>query len=474
MLILDEPTAVLTPQEAESLFATLQAAGGRGPVAHLHQPQAAEVLRVSDRIAVLRAGRLVATLSRRGRPDKASSSPLLMVGHEVPTPAARPHAPGARSALVRDVVVRGALLDVSLTVHAGEIAAIAGVSGNGQQVLADVLCGMRDVGRRRRHASRARRAAGDPAPGSPPGVARIPEDRHAVGVIGDLPLWENAIAEHYRTRFARAGLVRRGAARAFARSVVDALRRARRRRHRHADALAVRRQHAEADPRPRVAGAAATSRMPREAPTLIVASQPTWGLDIGAVAFVHQQLLDACAHGAAVLLISDDLDEIFALADRVAVMHAGRLSPRASGRGMEPRRDRPGDGGRAVAGAHRMRLEATRRGLARDAIAAPFAAVAFTLLVSSLFVAWAGAPLGQTYGADLRRRLRLALRVERDADARHAAHPHGPRGRGGLPRALLQHRRRRPAVRGRAGGGGGGRLARRRRLRAHPALLFPR
>ncbi len=155
------------------------------------------------------------------------------------------------------------------------------------------------------------------------GVARIPEDRHAVGTIGDLPLWENAIAEHYRGRFARSGVVRRRAGRRFAAEVDRGLRRARGARRRHADAHAVRRQHAEADPRPR-AGRGEDRR--RVDAALIVANQPTWGLDIGAVAFVHQQLLDACARGAAVLLISDDLDEIFALADRIAVMHAGRLT----------------------------------------------------------------------------------------------------------------------------------------------------
>ena len=133
---------------------------------------------------------------------------------------------------------------------------------------------------------------------------------------------------------------------------------------------------------------------------LIVANQPTWGLDIGAVAFVHQQLLDACARGAAVLLISDDLDEIFALADRIAVMHAGRLTGARPRGGVEPLGHRPRDGRRercrgcpcrsrlsmrvsaAFGSRLRMRLESRGQVSRLMLVAAPFAAVAFTLVVA--------------------------------------------------------------------------------------------
>ena len=164
--------------------------------------------------------------------------------------------------------------------------------------------------------------AADPHAWITAGVARIPEDRQAAGVIGDLPLWENAIAEHYRTRFARKGVVRRRAARRFARQLIER--------------FDIRAGGGVDTPTRSLSGGnmqklilgrvlAGDARFDT-APLLIVANQPTWGLDIGAVAFVHQQLLDACARGAAVLLVSDDLDEIFALADRIAVMHAGRLT----------------------------------------------------------------------------------------------------------------------------------------------------
>jgi ABC-type uncharacterized transport system ATPase subunit len=246
---------------------------------------------------------------------------LLMVGREVPPPVAKPHAPGSAVCTIDRVGVAGVLHDVSLAVRAGEIAAIAGVSGNGQQVLADVLCGVRGPDRGAvTVAGRALRA--DPRAWIAARVARIPEDRHAVGVIGDLPLWENALAEHYRTRFARGGVVRRRAARRFAREIVER--------------FDVRAGGGIDTPARALSGgnmqklilgrALAGDAEDGDAPVLIVASQPTWGLDIGAVAFVHQQLLDARARGAAIVLISNDLDEIFALADRVAVMHAGRLS----------------------------------------------------------------------------------------------------------------------------------------------------
>ena len=320
VLILDEPTAVLTPQESESLFATLKRLVGEGLSLIFISHKLPEVLRVSDRIAVLRAGRLVATLPAAGA-DRATLAHL-MVGRDVPAPVAKPHVPGAVVCAIEGVRVRGALEAVDLALRAGEITAIAGVSGNGQQALSEVLCGLRapDAGRVV--------LAGTALPADPrayiaAGVARIPDDRHAVGLIGDLPLWENAIAEHYRTRFARRGLVRRRAARRFARDVAERFDvRAGAGVDTPARALSGGNMQKLILGRALAGEAAATA-----VPPLVVANQPTWGLDIGAVAFVHQQLLDACARGAAVLLISDDLDEILTLADRIAVVHAGRVTP---------------------------------------------------------------------------------------------------------------------------------------------------
>jgi ABC-type uncharacterized transport system ATPase subunit len=323
VLILDEPTAVLTPQESESLFATLRQLVAQGLSIIFISHKLPEVLRVSDRIAVLRAGKLVATLPAQ-RADRAQLAEL-MVGRAVPAPVAKPHAPGAVVCAIDTVSAAGALDAVSLSLRAGEIVAIAGVSGNGQQALADVLCGMRapDAGR---VVVAGRTLPVDPRAWIAAGVARIPEDRHAVGVIGDMPLWENAMAEHYRTRFARYGVVRRRAARRFARDVMARFDvRAGGGLDTPARALSGGNMQKLILGRA-LAGDAAEAGAGTPGPVMIVANQPTWGLDIGAVAFVHQQLIDACARGAAVLLISDDLDEIFTLADRIAVMHAGRLT----------------------------------------------------------------------------------------------------------------------------------------------------
>ncbi|MEO6409087.1 MAG: ABC transporter ATP-binding protein [Burkholderiaceae bacterium] len=343
VLILDEPTAVLTPAEAESLFATLRqlVAQGLGVIFISHKLD--EVLRVSDQVAVLRAGRLVATLPT-AQADKATLA-TLMVGHEIALPR---RTPGARGTLVCAVRVPAVELDL----HAGEIVAVAGVAGNGQQALVDLLCGLRAP------AGGTVTLAGRAMPANPrawidAGVARIPEDRHAVGVIGDLPVWENAVLDrHASLAFARWGVCRRGAAQAHARAIV------RRFDVRGLDAAGVAtptralsggnmqklilgrvlmptpRPRSTGDHPPRGSGPAlggpahgpeAVDLETSEPPLLIVADQPTWGLDVGAVAYVHQQLLDACAQGAALLLVSEDLDEIFALADRIAVMQRGRL-----------------------------------------------------------------------------------------------------------------------------------------------------
>jgi simple sugar transport system ATP-binding protein len=152
-------------------------------------------------------------------------------------------------------------------------------------------------------------------------VARIPEDRHAVGVVGDLAVWENAIAERLRTpAFTRAGFVRRIAGRSQAQDIV-------RRFDVRCSGIDVPARALSGGNMQKLILGRALSVAAGATPVLIVADQPTWGLDIGAVAYVHQCLLDAAVAGAAVLLISEDLDEIFAIADRIGVMYHGGLSP---------------------------------------------------------------------------------------------------------------------------------------------------
>ena len=328
ILILDEPTAVLTPQESESLFATLAQLVAEGLSVIFISHKLDEVLRVSQRVAVLRAGRLVATL-----PAAGATKPMLaelMVGRAIAPAQRRPRQAGDVVLAMRGAGVDGEggrppLADVSLEIRAGEILAIAGVSGNGQQALAGLLCGLQPLAAGSLQLRGAGLAA-SPQAWVAAGVARIPEDRHAVGLVGDLALWENAVLERYASAdFARLGVVRRAAARGYARQLIE---RFDVRGTQGAGVETPARALSGGNMQKLILGRALMPVMPGAAgPVLIVADQPTWGLDIGAVAYVHQQLLDACAAGAAMLLISEDLDEIFALADRIAVMHHGRLTP---------------------------------------------------------------------------------------------------------------------------------------------------
>ncbi len=337
ILILDEPTAVLTPQESESLFATLEQMVAQGLSIIFISHKLDEVLRVSHRIAVLRAGRLVATLPAAGA--QRAQLAELMVGRRVaaavkPARAASARAPvvvaelrAARLAGRSGKGARGApvaLDNVSLCVHSGEVLAIAGVAGNGQQALADVMSGTRalDAGQVLVH--------GQALPARPrawvaAGVARVPEDRHATGVVGDLPVWENVLLERYREpAHARAGgLVRRRAARAQALALLE---RCDVRGLGAAGPDTPTRALSGGNMQKLILGRVLDRTLTGHTPRLVVANQPTWGLDVGAVAYVHQQLLDTCAAGAAVLLISEDLDEVLALADHIAVMHRGRLT----------------------------------------------------------------------------------------------------------------------------------------------------
>jgi ABC-type uncharacterized transport system ATPase subunit len=281
---------------------------------------------VSNRIAVLRAGKLVSTLPAAGA-DKAMLAEL-MVGRAVAPAVRHPRPPGGVVCALRGVRLGeggvAELEDVDLDLRAGEVVAIAGVAGNGQEALAALLCGLRAP------AAGTLTVGGAALPAEPrawvrAGVARIPEDRHAVGVVGDLPLWENAILERYATpAFARLGVIRRAAAQRHAGTLVERYDV----RGTEAAGLATpTRALSGGNMQKLILGRTLMGDPASSAPpTLIVANQPTWGLDIGAVAYVHQQLLDACAAGSAVLLVSEDLDEIFALADRIAVIHHGRLT----------------------------------------------------------------------------------------------------------------------------------------------------
>jgi len=357
ILILDEPTAVLTPQESENLFEVLAQMVAQGLSIIFISHKLGEVLRVSHRVAVLRGGKLVAQAPAQGTSQAQLAQ--WMVGHAIDAPLRRPAQSVGKAVCVLDQVSTAAgreqLKGVSLTLNAGEIVAVAGVSGNGQVALAELLCGTSVA------TSGQVTLLGQPLPPHPAslvglGVARIPEDRHDVGVVGDLPVWENAVSERLRSpAFSRWGWVRRSRASLYARQVMDAFdvrgggplvparalsggnmqklilgRALTQPAHKAIElvafsAISPASKGEFSDP---IATQIGSAGAPGGAklPCLIIAHQPTWGLDIGAVAYVQSQLIAARDAGAAVLVISDDLDEVLTLGDRVAVMHAGHLS----------------------------------------------------------------------------------------------------------------------------------------------------
>ncbi len=327
ILILDEPTAVLTPQEAEGLFATLRRLAARGLAIVFISHKLAEVLAISRRVVVLRAGRVVAEIATAGV-DRAALAEA-MVGRPVPVTQKRPAAPGEPVLALDGIRLRGPdgrlrLEDVSLQLRGGEVLGLAGVSGNGQAALAGLVSGLALPESGRIELFGATAPAGAPAAMVAAGVGRIPEDRHHDGVVGDMAVWENVALEDYRRPDSqRWGLLRRGALRDRARRLVQS--------------YDVKCQGPEARTRLLSGGnmqKLILGRVLDRSPGLVLACQPTRGLDVGAVAEIHARLLAARDRGAGVLLISEDLDEIFALSDRIAVLYRGRLTPPCPAEGL--------------------------------------------------------------------------------------------------------------------------------------------
>ncbi len=321
ILILDEPTAVLTPQEAEALFATLRRMVAEGLAVVFISHKLGEVMAVSDRVIVLRQGRMVGAVETAATDRTALAR--LMVGADLPRTEVAPAPLGPALVALEGVTTpdRGAapgLRRVDLELRGGRIAGLAGVSGNGQAALAALIAGLAaPAAGRMSVAGREVGAGWSPRAALAAGIGRIPEDRNRTGVVAAMNLTENAVLEAYRGRaFSRFGWMDWRAARDFTRGII-------------------------ADYDVRCPGPEARigllsggnvqklilGRALAAAPAVILADQPTRGLDVGAVAYVHARLLDARARGAAVLLISEDLEEVQALADVIHVMSAGRLSP---------------------------------------------------------------------------------------------------------------------------------------------------
>ncbi|WP_436639820.1 ABC transporter ATP-binding protein [Microbaculum sp. FT89] len=319
ILVMDEPTAVLTPQEAEGLFETVRYLAESGLAVIFIAHKLAEVLAVSDHIAVLRAGRKVGEMARADADRRRIAE--MMVGRDVPESRRTPREPGKPLLELREVAVAGAdvrksLHAVSLTLREGEIVGIAGVSGNGQAALAGLVAGLAapTSGELILYGDRVTRF--DPRRFSRAGIARIPEDRHHDGVVGAMTVAENVVIEEVREpAYQSAGFLRRQPIRARA---LDAIR-----------DYDVRCPGPDAPARLLSGGniqKLILARVLDRSPRVILANQPTRGLDVGAQTEVHRRLLEARGRGTGVLLISEDLDELMIVSDRIAVIHNGRLS----------------------------------------------------------------------------------------------------------------------------------------------------
>jgi simple sugar transport system ATP-binding protein len=318
ILILDEPTAVLARPEAEQLFRILRGMtkGGLSIIFISHKLH--EVMAASDRVAVLRGGRVVA--ERITADTSPAELAELMVGRSVSRPKRAAHAAGAPVVVARGLTVSaggGAALEgVDFEVRQGEILGIVGVSGNGQAMLGRVLSGLArpDAGQLTLAGQDITRIT--PREAVRLGLGRVPEDRHAEGAVGDLAVWENAVLERLRDpAYSRWGFVRRASGRAYA---ADLIRR-----------FDIR--GATPDTRTRLLSGGNMQKLIlgrnlAGTPRFLLANQPTRGLDEGAIAAVHAELLAAREAGAAILLISEDLDEAVGLSDRIQAIVKGKLS----------------------------------------------------------------------------------------------------------------------------------------------------
>ena len=313
ILILDEPTAVLTPQESDALFATLKKATARGLSIIFISHKLQEVMAVADRCIVLRQGRVVGEVETRG--TSRAGLAAMMVGETLAEAKVAP-GPGGPVRLGLAEVSAPGLHRVSLELRGGTITGLAGVSGNGQAALADLIGGaLAPLSGRIEVDGNRPSGAWTPQAAIGAGVGRIPEDRHKTGTVADFTLAENTALETYRSRFARRGVMDWRAVRAHARSVIDG--------------YDVRCEGP--DQRIRLLSGGnmqklILGRVMEEAPGILIANQPVRGLDVGAIAYVHARLVAARDAGAAVLLISEDLDEITGLSDVIHVISAGRLS----------------------------------------------------------------------------------------------------------------------------------------------------
>ena len=319
ILIFDEPTAVLTPQEIDELMATMREFAREGKSILFISHKLNEIMAVADRVTVLRKGKYVGTVDTKDT-DKQSLSNM-MVGRPVQLEVVKDPAHPTETVLhVQHFTIpsktrkRDAVHDVSFDVRAGEIVCIAGIDGNGQTEFIHGLTGLEKghgtitlCGEDISHASIRERGTN---------MSHIPEDRHKHGLVLDFTLEQNMVLQRFREpRFQHMGFIRQGAVRSYAEGLIEK--------------FDVRSGQGPVTTARSMSGgnqqkAIIARELDRDKP-LIVAVQPTRGLDVGAIEFIHSQLVAQRDAGRAILLVSLELDEVMSLSDRILVMYEGEI-----------------------------------------------------------------------------------------------------------------------------------------------------
>jgi general nucleoside transport system ATP-binding protein len=319
IVILDEPTAVLTPQEARELFGIVETLKREGIAIIFISHKLNEVLEIADRITVLRRGRVIETIPREGATEAGLARS--MVGREVLLRVDKaPSTPGEPLLGVEDLQVLDdrqleAVRGVSFQVRAGEIVGIAGVDGNGQTELIDALTGLRKSAGGRIEIEGRDITNEDADAHLEAGFGHIPEDRQRRGLVLEFSLAENLLLHDYdKEPFARLGVL-------SPRRILDRAKRLLTQYDVRGGGPATRAAALSGGNQQKVVVAREVSRNPR----VLIAAQPTRGLDVGAIEFVHRQLVGERDSGRAVLLVSLELDEILSLSDRILVMYEGRI-----------------------------------------------------------------------------------------------------------------------------------------------------
>jgi ABC-type uncharacterized transport system ATPase subunit len=326
LLIMDEPTSVLTPQAVLKLFETLRRLASEGCSILYISHKLDEIQTLCDNATVLRGGRVTGTA--RPKQESAESLARLMIGADLPECRLQPREPGKVMLQLDRLNLKTldpfgvTLREVSLALHGGEILGIAGVSGNGQKELLTALSGEMPCDKPRTILLKDAPAGHlDPAQRRALGLGFVPEERLGRGAVPELSLADNALltGSHCKVNhggMVRYGMIRREAVRSFAREVIGRFKVKTRSEQAFASSLS--------------GGNLQKFIVGRETmlgPEVIVVAQPTWGVDVGASMLIRQSLVDLRDAGVAVLVISEELDELFMICDRLAVIAEGRLSP---------------------------------------------------------------------------------------------------------------------------------------------------